>query len=110
MPHNDSSTITAYQNGLKEVANEYATVFSRNGQTTDAVRARAQSILDGDLNPSQLQQVLNELQQPARIAITGYEQDVDDLTTKTTRLGTPSSSSTSGSTSDTSSNDPLGIL
>lgn len=65
----DPGTISAYQGGLQEVANEYSQVFARNGTVTDSVRAKAQSIANGDLSLPDLQKVLNEIHSQGEIVI-----------------------------------------
>lgn len=91
----DPGTISAYQAGLQEVANEYAQVFSRGGQVTDAVRTRAASIANGDLGLPQLQQVLNEIQSQSAIVVKGAQDQVSSLSQQIKDIGGGKSASTS---------------
>lgn len=75
----DPGTITAYQAGLTEVANEYTQVFSRGGTATDAVRSKATSIANGDLSVSDLQQVLSEVQAQGNIVVNGSQAQVKSI-------------------------------
>lgn len=75
----DPATIKAYKAGLQEVANEYTQVFSRGGQVTDAVRNRAQDIIDGNLSVPALQKVLDEIHQQGEIVIKSAKDQVQTI-------------------------------
>lgn len=95
----DPGTISAYQAGLQEVANEYTQVFSRGGTATDAVRSKAASIANGDLSISDLQQVLTEVQAQGNIVVQGSQNQVKTIQDQINGiLQTGGSSTTSGTT------------
>ena len=89
----DPGTISAFRAGLQEVANEYAQVFSRGGQMTDAVRSRAQDIMNGNLSVPQLQQVLDELQAQGNVVIQGAKDQIGKINDQIAALGQGKSSS-----------------
>ncbi|GAC1413727.1 MAG: hypothetical protein NVSMB66_6120 [Candidatus Doudnabacteria bacterium] len=71
--------VFAFDAGLQEVANEYAAVFSRGGQTTESVRSRAQEIANGNISFTDLQKVQKELQTQGKIVQQGYQDAVDGI-------------------------------
>lgn len=71
--------ISAFRAGLTEVANEYSNVFSRGGIVTDAVRAQAKNIADGNLSIADLSKVMNELQAQGNIVINGSRGQVQKI-------------------------------
>lgn len=71
--------ISAFRAGLTEVANEYSNVFSRGGIVTDAVRAQAKQIADGNLSIDDLSKVFSELQAQGNIVINGSHGQVQKI-------------------------------
>lgn len=88
----DPGTISAFNAGLQEVANEYTQVFSRGGQVTDSVRNRAQSIANGNLSLPDLQKTLDELQQQGSIVINGSKDQIKKINDQIAGLGAQSAS------------------
>jgi len=74
-----SGEVSAYNAGLQEVANEYTQVFSRGGQTSDAVRSQAQQIIDGNISIDNLQKVSDELQAQGDIVIKGAAAQINNI-------------------------------
>lgn len=96
----DPGTISAYKGGLQEVANEYSQVFARNGTVTDSVRAKAQSIADGDLSLPDLQKVLDEIHAQGEIVIGSKKAQIKQINDQIAALGQPPSPTGSASTPD----------
>jgi hypothetical protein len=74
-----SGDVSAFKAALQEVANEYTQVFSRGGQVSDAVRQRAQDIVDGNISINNLKTVLDELQQQGSIILAGAKNQVQNI-------------------------------
>lgn len=87
--------VSAFKAGLQEVSNEYATVFSKNGTQTDAVRGKAADIVNGNLSIDQLNQVLTELQAQGKTAIDASQSQVTSLQNQLNNIISPSTSSSS---------------
>ena len=105
----DPGTISAFKAGLTEVGNEYAQVFSRGGQVTDAVRARANAIANGDLSLPDLQQVLQELHAQGQIVVQGARDQVKKINDQISGIAQGQQSAPTGAPARANS-DPLGIL
>lgn len=71
--------IRAYDAGLTEISNEYAQVFSRGGQMTESTKAKADSILSGNISFKDLMGIQNELQAQGKIVIEGAQAQVSDI-------------------------------
>ena len=74
-----SGDVSAFKAALQEVANEYTQVFSRGGQVSDAVRQRAQDVVDGNISINNLKMVLDELQQQGSIVLAGAKNQVQNI-------------------------------
>lgn len=96
----DPGTISAFQSGLAEVANEYTQVFSRGGQATDATRAKAQKIVNGDLSIADLQQVLTELQAQGNIVVQGSKNQVKTISDQINTISKSGSAAPADTSSD----------
>lgn len=81
--------LAAYQAGLTEVGNEYAQVFARGGQVSDAVRSRAASIANGDLSISDLNKVLTELHAQGDIVVQGSQSQVKQISDQINSIVSP---------------------
>lgn len=107
----DPGTISAYKAALQEVANEYTQVFSRGGQATDAVRAKSQAIVNGDLSLADLQQVLTELQAQGHIVVQGARNQVQKINDQISSIASGGSPDAPPPTTGAPATaDPLGIL
>lgn len=108
----DPATIAAYKAGLQEVANEYSQVFARGSANgvTDTVRKSAADIINGNLSPMQLQQILNELQQQGNIVLQGGKNQVAQITSQIDGIvgGQPATSAPSGASSQFPNAPPVG--
>jgi hypothetical protein len=93
-----SGDVSAYKAGLQEVANEYTQVFSRGGQTSDAVRNQAQNIIDGNISIANLQKVSDELQAQGNIVIDGASKQIVDIQKQINNITTGQQSASSGTT------------
>lgn len=83
--------LNAFNAGLSEVANEYTQVFSRGGQVSDAVRGKANDILNGNLSFKDLMAINDELQAQGKIVIQGGQAQVKSIQDQINGIISPSS-------------------